>query len=87
MDQPIGFRPPDPQGGGGTHHFRIRYELYEFSFSGKKAVWKQKEIDLGEITLKEAIDEFKKAKGVQELQFSTRVKNFGLFRLDKIDFD
>lgn len=87
MDQPIGFRPTGPQDGGGIHHFRIRYELYQFSFSGNKAAWRQKEIDLGEITLKEAIEEFKKAIGVQQLQFSTRVRNFGLFRLDKIDLD
>lgn len=87
MDQPFSSENLKPRNGGSICHFRIRYELYQFSFSGKKAVWTMKEIDLGEIALKVAINEFEKMRSVQIRQFGTRVKNFKLYKLEKIDLD
>ena len=83
MDQSSSFRHSELQNSAGTRHFRIRYEFYHL-FPGKKAAWIIKEIDLGEITLKEAIEEFKKIKNVQKSQFGDRVRNFGLYKLEKL---
>lgn len=87
MDQPSGSENLKLQNGGSTCHFSVRYELYHFSFFEKKAIWSAKEIDLGEVAPEEAAAEFEKMKAVQIKQFGTRVKNFGLYKLEKINLD